>query len=169
MEPEKTKSWIYKCLSEKSSAFQAKSLDQQEISHFTDEFLLDLRTIFEHFVKAFNELKQEEAKNPSSTKDKKTPKALKTSVFLYDLADKKGFMLFRQGYRLIFSSLKPGRVRVQFFKQKPFSPTEHFVDTFINAITNETLSINWVHEKHKGFVDIQILARYYMRRFLQEI
>ena len=169
MESEKIKSWIYKCLAEEQSNFHSRSLGEGDIEDFTNEFLSDLRVIFSHFVKAFNELKQGENKDVSDWAEKKVMEKLKGSLFLYDLVDKKGFMLFRKGHRLIFSYIQPGRIRVQFLKQKPLSETEHLVDTFINAITNETLSINWVHENHKGFVDIHVLARYYMKCFLREI
>ena len=169
MESEKTKSWIYKCLRAKKSDFAPKSLGEEDIEDGTKEFLMDLRSIFEHFVQSFEALKKEGLKDLSDPKLKETKEKLKNSIFIYDLADKKGWMLFRKGYRLIFSYNQPGRIRVQFLKQKPFSETERFVDTFINAITDDTLSINWAHENHKGFVDINVLARYYMRRFLQEI
>lgn len=169
MEVEKAKSWIYKCLAEKKSDFSPRSLAEGDIKDFTNEFLSDLRTIFEHFIKAFNEIRQEGCGEVAGLTEKEAKEKFQGSLFLYDLADKPGFMLFRKGYRLIFSYIQPGRVRVQFMKQKPFSETENFVDAFINAITNETMSINWVHENHKGFVDINILARYYMKRFLQEI
>jgi len=170
MEIEKTKSWIYKCLVEKKSNFSGQSLEREDIEELTNEFLLDLRSVFKHFADSFNSLKIDSSTgdllNSSSSKIKEK---FKDSLFIYDLADNKGFMLFRKGYKLIFSYVQPGRVRVQFLKKITLGETEHFVDTFINAITNETLSINWVHENHKGFVDIPILARYYMKRFLQEI
>lgn len=169
MESDKIQSWIYKCLTEKKTDFSHKNLSEDDVEDFTNEFLLDIRSVFEHFVKAFNDLKKvniEDFIEPSPLKE--TREKLRGSLLLYDLADKRGFMLFRKGYRLIFSYVKPGQIKVQFLKQKPFGETEVFVETFIKAITNETLSINWVHEDHKGFVNIHVLARYYMRRFLQE-
>ena len=169
MESEKIKSWIYKCLNAKKSGFSPRNLGKEDIEDWTNEFLFDLRSAFEHFVKAFDDLKKENIEYFPDRHSPATQEKLKGSLLLYDLADKKGFMLFRKGYRLIFSYIQPGRIKVQFLKQKPFSETEVFVDTFINAITNDTMSINWVHENHKGFVDINVLARYYMRRFLREI
>ena len=169
MKEEKTQSWIYKCLTAERSDTPPKTLGDEDIADFTDDFLLDLRSIFEHFIKAFNSLKLSSfEQNQLSLNEQATKEKLKGSLLLYDLADKKGFMLFRKGYRLIFSYVKPGCVKVQFLKQKPFGEIESFVDSFIKAITNDTMSINWVHENHKGFIDINILARYYMKRFLQE-
>ncbi len=163
MESEKTKSWIYKCLKGDKPNIPLENLEEEDLEDWTYEFLLDLRSIFENFIQAFEELKTKDG--PPDMAEK-----LKSSLFIYDLADKKGFMLFRkEGYRLTFSYVRPGCIRVHFFKQNPFSEPESFVDSHIRALTNDTLSINWVHEGRKGFVDIQVLARYYMKRFLQEI
>ena len=169
MKAERTQSWIYKCLMAKKSDFSPKTLGEEDIEDLTNEFLLDLRSVFEHFVKAFNDLKKANVENFQDPSEQETKEKLKGSLLLYDLAEAKGFMLFRKGYRLIFSYAKPGCIKIQFLKQKPFGETENFVEAFINAITNDTMSINWVHENHKGFVDINILARYYMKRFLQEV
>lgn len=166
MESEKVRSWVYKCLSEKKADF-SRNLGSEDIEDFTNDFLLDLRAIFESFAKAFNSLKARPDSSEEGSEEVK--EKLKNSLFVYGLTEGRGFMLFRKGYRLIFSYVQPGRIRVQFLKQKPFAETENFEDAFIDAITSGTLSINWVHENHKGFVDIQILARYYMKRFLQEI
>jgi len=168
MEPKKIKSWIYECLTTRQLDFSSRYWGKEDIDNWTNDFLLDLRSVFENFVKAFDDLKRGGIKDFSNPPSEVVKEKLKGSLFLYDLADKKGFMLFRKGYRLIFSYVQPGRIRVQFLKQQPFSETESFVDAFINAITSGTLSINWVHENHKGFVNINVLARYYMRRFLQE-
>ena len=168
MKSEKVQSWIYKQLSRERSNLPHENLNREDIEDFTDEFLLDLRAVFENFVKAFNELKRADIESFSGGIDSESVREkLKGSLLLYDLADKKGFMLFRKGYRLIFSTAKPGRIKVHFLKQKPFGETETFVDSSINAITNDTMSINWVHEGHKGFVNINVLVRYYMGRFLQ--
>ena len=168
MKSERTQSWIYKCLMTKKSDLSPRNLGEEDIEDFTNEFLLDLRTVFEHFVKAFNDLKKTHTEDSQNFSSQETKEKLKGSLLLYDLANKKGFMLFRKGYKLIFSYIKPGCIKVHFLKQKPFGETETFVDDLITAITNDTMSINWVHENHKGFVDINVLTRYYMRRFLQE-
>ena len=167
MESEKTKSWIYKCLTAQKSDFSSRNLEKEDIANWTHEFLIDLRCVFEHFIKAFDDLKREDISAFPKPPTEEIREKLKGSIFLYDLADQKGFMLFRKGYRLIFSYVRPGRIRVRFLKQQPFSETENFVDAFINAITDDTMSVNWVHENHKGFVDLNVLAHYYMRRFLQ--
>ena len=153
----------------RSQISSSRSLGEEDIEDFTTDFLLDLRSTFEHFVKAFNNLKKSDFKDVSDPYLEETKEKLKGSLLLYDLSDKRGFMIFRKGYSLVFSYIKPGRIKVHFLKRKPFGEAETFVDTFINAITNDTMSINWVHENHKGFVDINVLTRYYMRRFLQSV
>ena len=177
MKLKNTQLWLYKCLTSKNQLF-SKGLGEEDIEDFTNDFLIELRGVFEHFVQAFNELKKTLEKGENwdaklglslTEKDKAFGKSqLKGSLLIYDLADKKGFMLFRKSCKLVFSSVQPGKIRVQFLKQKPLGETEQFTDTFIRAITNDTLSANWVHENHKGFVNIPVLARYYMRRFLRE-
>lgn len=171
MNPEKVKLWVYKCLETQKEGFLEKSFGDEDIKDWTNEFLSDLQSVFEYFVQAFNDLKKENmTEKPSGLKaSKETKKKLKNSLFLYNLTNQKGFMIFRKGYKLIFSYVQPGRIQVQFLKQKPFSEKEYLEDSFIQAITDDTMSINWVHENHKGFIDINVLARYYMKRFLQEI
>ncbi len=172
MESKRIQSWIYKCLTEEKSGLPHNKLSEEDMADFTHEFLLDIRSVFEHFVKAFNDLKNNNVEGfsePAAPSLKLAKEKLKGSLLLYDLANKEGFMLFRRGYRLIFSFVKPGRIHVQLLRQKPLGETETFVDSFINAVNNDTMSINWVDEDHQGFVNINILARYYMRCFLQGI
>lgn len=169
MREDRTQSWIYKCLMAKEPDSTHKPLVEEDITDLTNEFLLDLRSIFEHFVQAFNNLKKENIEVFEKHSQEESRKKLKGSILIYDLKDGKGFMIFRKGYRLVFSYVKPGCIKVQFLRQKPFGEMENFVESFIKAVTHGTMSINWVHENHNGFVDINILVRYYMRRFLQEI
>ena len=169
MREDRTQSWIYKCLMADKPSSVHKPLVDEDIADLTNEFLLDLRSVFEHFVQAFNDLKKENIEAFEKHGQEKSREKFKGSILIYDLKDEKGFMIFRKGYRLIFSYVKPGCVKVQFLRQKPFGETENFVEAFIRAVTHGTMSINWVHDNHNGFVNINILARYYMRRFLQEI
>ena len=170
MKEERERAWIHKCLQAQKEDFSPRVLNKEDIADFTNDFLLDLRSLFEHFVSIFNDLKRSAWDDAQNTGfEQATREKLKGSLVIYDLADTKGFMLFRKGYRLVFSYVRPGCVKIHFFKQKPFGEAENFVETFLNAITDDTMSINWVHENRKGFVDINILARYYMKRFLQEM
>ena len=166
MDIEKTKSWISKCLETEKSKFPSENLEEDDIKELTYDFLDDLRSIFEHYVQAYEKVKIEKAENSVSETLKEK---LKTSFFIYDLAGAKGFMLFKKNYKMVFSYVKPGQIRIKFLKQKLFSELEVFVDTYVNAVSHESMSIRWIHDDKKGFVDKNILARYYMKRFLEEI
>ena len=163
MDIEKTKSWIYKCLETEKSKFPSDSLEEEDIKDLSCDFLHDLRSIFEHYIHAYEKVKLEGSS--SETIQEK----LKSSFFIYDLADTAGFMLFKKNYKLIFAYVKPGQIKIKFLKQKPLSEMEIFVDTVVNAVSQDTMSIRWVHENRKGFIDKDILARYYMKRFLEEL
>ena len=167
MDIEKTKSWIYKRLATGKAKFPAEKLEEEDIQDLTYDFLQDLRSIFEHYVQAYEKIKREGVKESSSNESIK--EKLKTSFFIYDLADTAGFMLFKKNYKLIFAYVKPGQVRIKFLKQQLFSEEEVFVDTYLNSVSHDTMSIRWIHENKKGFIDKDILARYYMKRFLEEI
>ena len=173
MKTEKLQSWICRSITKDSGFSPQTGLGEEDIEDWTQEFLLDLRSVFEHFVSAFNDLKKAGSEGRLSfprdfPEASVAKKKLKGSLMLYDLHGKKGFMLFRNSCRLIFSYIRPGRIRIQFLRQKPFGETELFVDSFLNAVAKDALSVNWVHENCKGFVDINVLSRYYMKRFLQE-
>jgi len=163
MEPDinKTKSWIQDCVKESTESHHADKLSRETS---TDDFLKDLRCLFEHYLKAFNEIKDQEEKTSSSH-----PSAFKNSFFIYDLADTKGFMLFKKDFKMIFSSSVAGRIRIKFLKQRVFSEREVLEDAYLNLVCQDMLSVNWTHEGKKGFVDRDILVRYYMKRFIQEV
>ena len=156
----KTKSWIYDCVKKNSKFSDSEKLDRLEL---TDDFIKDLRCLFDHYLKAFNEIKEEEAKTLPSDSS-----SFKNSIFIYDLAETKGFMLFKKDFKMIFSYVDAGRIRIKFLKQRVFSELEVLADAYLNLVHQDMMSINWVHDGKKGFVDINILARYYMKRFIQE-
>ncbi len=172
MKLETTKSWIEKCLIEKNSKTSNLIVTQAELKEITNEVLLDLRSIFEHFVEAFNDLKSSLLQNTEKHKwiDQKEglPFSLLRSIHIYDVVDKEnGFMLFRKGHRLIFTPEKAGRIHIQLIKKENETIIKH-IDTYINAFLNNVMSIQWTHEDHKGFVDLNTLSRYYMKCFLTE-
>ncbi len=172
MKLETTKSWIEKCLVEKNSQALNPILTQKELAEITNEVLLDLRSIFEHFVEAFNDLKSSFLQNTEKHNliDQKDSLhfSLLRSIHIYDVVDKKnGFMLFRKGHRLIFTPESPGRIHIQLIQKENETIIKH-IDTYINACSNNVMSIQWTHEDHKGFVNLNTLSRYYMKCFLAE-
>ncbi|MCY4320815.1 MAG: hypothetical protein OXC37_00195 [Bdellovibrionaceae bacterium] len=164
MDIEKTKSWIYKQLSTKKVKFPSENLEEEDIKDLTCDFLQELKAIVQHYIQAYDKIKSDESYSTKSLKEK-----LNNSFFIYDLADTLGFMVFKKHYKLIFAYIKPGQIRIKFLKQKPLSEIEVFVDTYLNAVSKDTMSIRWVHDNKKGFIDKEILVRYYMKRFLEEI
>ncbi len=100
------------------------------------------------------------------------------SIYIYDLAGRKnGFMLFRQGRRLTFAPEAPGRIRIRLARKALGRPgsaggiggPETIADSCLRAVANNAISLGWVHDKYPGFVDIDALAHYYMKLFLQDI
>ena len=163
MDIEKTKSWIQSCLSHPSSSLNIQ--DWTDKKQLTKEFLEEIKCVFQHYLKAFDELKAQGLKEPIQANVKEK---IKHSIFIYDLSEGKGFMLFKQGFKLVFSSICPGQIRIQFINQKLFGEKESLVDTQLHLVYNDMMSVNWTHENKKGFVHKDILVRYYMKRFLEE-
>ena len=139
--------------SEESTSPQANST-QIEAEEYTVELLQDLQIVFSKFIDVFNEKKKDLG-------------ALKIQALrIYKLANSKSdFMLFRNGYHLIFSKRSPGLIRVRFSKD---SQEEGLVqkDTYLQAcFTNDISPVRWKHQDYEGFVEINSLARYYMKLF----
>jgi len=171
MKLDTTKSWIKKCLLGHQQS-SCNVLTQQDLRDITNETLLDLRSMFEHFVDAFNDLKSSLLKNTEKHKliDQKEGiySALLRPIHIYNVVDKEnGFMLFRQGHRLILTPAGPGHIQIQLMK-KENEILEKLIDASINAVSHNIMSIHWIHSDHKGFVDIGTLSRYYMKQFLIE-
>ncbi|MGI9548989.1 MAG: hypothetical protein ACR2M7_03280 [Bdellovibrionales bacterium] len=170
MKLETTKSWIERCLLEKNEV--SNILTQKEVKEITHEVLLDLRSKFAHFVSAFNDLKTSFLQNTKGEDLTDQKEGLSFSflkpIHIYQVSGKEnGFMLFRKGHRLVFTPEKPGRIRIQLIK-KENGILSNKIDTYINAFSNNIMSIQWTHEDHKGFVDLETLSRYYMKQFLAE-
>lgn len=163
MKLETTKSWIEKCLASEQNPDSQSLLTKNDLENITQETLLDLKVIFEHFVEAFADIK-------TSSVDPKTKETkLLSSIHIYDLTkNRKGFMIFRKGCRLIFSQESPGCIRIQMLTKKDNLSNITRLDTQIKATINSAISIRWTHQEHKGFIDFNILARYHMRLFLIE-
>lgn len=157
MDIEKTKVWISKSLQKESSS----DTGLEEAYELTIELLKDLRCIFEHYLKAFDEIKSENPKNIEKER-------MDHSIFIYNLSQTEGFMLFKKSFKLIFSYIKPGQIRIKFLTQRLLNKEEILEDTYLNLIYNNTLSVNWALGGKKGFVSPEILTRYYMKRFLEE-
>lgn len=131
------------------------SLEEQTI-----EYLRDLKTAFIETASAFNELKGS---------------GLGT-LKIYGISKTKAdFMLFRNGFKLIFSMSRPGAVSIRF---------NHIGAAFIPGVTQDPQEIkppdeDWLKAKWGAFGDLvwtykeqevklDYMVRYYITRFVRE-
>ncbi len=123
----------------------------------TLEFLTDLKAAFVEAAAAFNQLKGSTVGN----------------IRLYGIAKTKGdFMLFRNGYKLIFSLRQPGLVTVAHA-----SAATHFVPgstkgdeggerDLLHAAWGAFGQLVWTYNDHP--IQLDYLVRYYMSRFVKD-
>ena len=140
-----------------SVAFDDKQLKQETI-----KFLLDIKNLFIDSASLFNQMRG----------------LTVGGVKIYGISNTDAdFMLFRNGYKLLFSMKKPGIVRICFayqttsiMPQNPKNEKNKLQDT-----TNEDIleakwgsfgQLRWTH-RHQT-IDISYLVRYYLSRFIKE-
>ena len=142
--------------------FSAGFDPERELNHATIEFMNDLKTSFVEAASTFNQLKASAVGR----------------IKVYGISNTNAdFMLFRNGFKLIFSVLRPGRVLVKFM---------HIGNSVIpGAVAGEAASdrdlagedvlesrwgafgdLLWVYRDHE--VKLDNLVRYYMTRFIKE-
>ena len=142
--------------------FSTESKLQKDLEQETIEYLKDLKHGFIETSSAFNQLKG----GPVGK--------LKIYGISQTVAD---FMLFRNGYKLIFSMKKPGNISICFHQMgQQFAPTNEFEaeDTTV-ARPDETVltahwglfgELKWMYQNYD--VNFDRLIRYYMTRFVKE-
>ena len=145
-------SWINHLIEEEESNSPSSSLEIDRESAVR-KTLSDLKSLFQQFITVFNE-----AKNPQTG-----------SVYLYKLAHSEtGFLVFRRGCRLIFSQSSSEQIRIQLLKKEE-EQLKTLVDTHICIFFHNPFSpACWTHEGWSGFVDLNILARYYMKMLIRD-
>lgn len=146
--------WIDSLINNEESPVQKTHSSKAEAEEYTTEFLQDLRVTFSRFIQIFNDKKQDLG-------------ALKIQALrIFKIANTKAdFVLFRNGYHLIFSATEPGLIRVRFSKD---SQEDGLIkkDSYLQAcFTNHMSAVKWKHHDYEGFVEINSLARYYMKLF----
>ena len=73
-------------------------------------------------------------------------------------------MLYRTGFRLLFYSEGPGKIRVRALKTGYGRKEKELLNTYIQAFRSSPLSaFKWSHENHTGFVEVQALVSYYFQ------
>ena len=134
-------------------AFQASksSLSEGQLKEYTVEFLKSLRTAFTQNVSYFNQLK-----------------GYLSSIRIYAIANTEAdFMLFRAGYKLVFSMKDPGLIAIKFagvdsfVNQQPYTPVE-----YLKAIQAPFGEIKWTYNNHD--IRMEYLIRFYLTQFVKQ-
>jgi hypothetical protein len=122
------------------------------------EFLRELKVAFIEAAASFNQLKGSNLGN------------IKIYGISKTAAD---FMLFRNGFKLIFSLTQPGAIAVRFHHiASTFVPgaasqeTKSSEDDFLKARWGAFGELNWTFKDQK--INLDYLVRYYMSRFVRE-
>ena len=134
--------------------FKSPSLET-ELREHTLEFMKQLRLAFTTCAAVFNQMKGMEAQ-----------------VRVYGLsASHVDFMLFRNGYKLLFSMKEPGLLSVQMSKyveeqgSKGFKPLAHQPTDFIKSKWGAFKELKWIYGEEVVHTDY--LIRHYMSRFVE--
>ena len=122
----------------------------------THDFLQDVKTAFVAAATSFNGLKSSSL----------------GTVKVYGIAKTKSdFMLFRNGYKLIFSVKQPGQINVCFqnatdvfkFNEQKATPMD---ETILSAQWGAFGDLNWFYQGYE--VRLDSLVRYYLSQFVRE-
>lgn len=133
---------------------------EKELEESTAEFMVDLKTAFIEAAAAFNQLKGSSV----------------GTIKIYGISKKKSdFMLFRNGYKLIFSLKSPGVIAVSFGATAPvFVPGSTAAESGHGLGIIDTLKARWGAYGELSWtsndlpLNLDYLVRYYMSRFVRE-
>ena len=144
-------SWLYDLIEDEKSNRLSSFPQEADRGSAVQEGLSELKSLFQKFIMTFNKMKD----------------PLSGSIHLYKLAHSEtGFLIFRRGCRLIFFQSSPEQIRIQFLKKKEEQLITH-VDTHIRIFFHNPFSpACWTHEGWPGFVDMDRLARYYLKMLI---
>ncbi len=110
-------------------------------------FLNHLKLIFEEAVEIFNDSKP----------------TIVGRIKLYPLVKTQSdFMLFRNGYKLIFTFKKPGHILIQFHFMDSQAESDEYIENKWGAFNK----VQWFHKEK--LVDIEYLAKYFLVQFIRE-
>lgn len=129
-----------------------------EILEETTQFLIDLKDSFVEMVSAFNQMKA----NPQGR------------IKIYSISKTHAdFMLFRNGYKAIFTMKEPGRVGVSFShvgssyfipgKNQETAPVQ---EDFLESQAGAFGKITWNFQGYP--INIEHMVKYYLTRFIRE-
>jgi hypothetical protein len=132
--------------------------DNRDLQEKTQEFLREIKENFSDYVTAFNNMK-------NSTLG---------TVKIYGISNTvTDFMLFRNGYKLLFSALSPGRIAISFQSQtSSFLPQANAhlnapsAEETIDASVGPFGELTWTYRN--SAINSDYLVRYYLSRFIRE-
>lgn len=134
---------------------------EKQLNAQTQEFLLKLKDTFVESASAFNLMKG----------------AAFGGIKIYAIANTESdFMLFRNGFKLIFTKKQAGTVSVNFqYQGAGFVPGANAAERIAESLMNEDRiearwgaygEIVWTHKELP--VNVDFLVRYYVTRFIRE-
>ncbi|MCC7404351.1 MAG: hypothetical protein IT288_08130 [Bdellovibrionales bacterium] len=130
-----------------------------DVEMATIEFMNDLKAAFVESAAAFNQLKGSAV----------------GTVKIYGISKTKSdFMLFRNGYKLIFSLRKPGLIGVRFNQigssfmpgQESEVPAAGGKEDLLKAAWGAFGELKWTYNEQ--VINLDYLVRYYLSRFIKE-
>ncbi len=132
--------------------------DSRDLQEKTFEYLRNLKDGFVDYTTAFNNMK-------NSTVG---------GVKIYGISNTAtDFMLFRNGYKLLFSAVAAGRIVMSFQNQSAsFLPTQgvsHIApasEEYLDAVVGPFGEMSWTYRGSP--VNADALTRYYLTRFIRE-
>jgi hypothetical protein len=134
---------------------------ERELQHATHEFMNDLKTGFVESASTFNQLKASAVGR----------------IKVYGISNTQAdFMLFRNGFKLVFSVLRPGRVLIKFMHigssvipgAVAGEPTDRDLagEDVLESRWGAFGDLVWTYRDHE--VKLDHLVRYYLTRFIKE-
>ena len=146
------KNWIDNLVNEEELRKTPSPLSEASKEKSLSLSLQALKSQFSQYVSRFNQLK-----TPDSP-----------SIHMYNLANcEQGFMLFRQGTRLLVSLDQPACLKFQILKKEQEELKQYLQASVEIFFDNPFASPRWRHQDLPGFVELDILSRHYMESFLR--
>jgi hypothetical protein len=141
--------------------FSAGFDPDKSLKEETSKFMHDIKSMMVEYATAFNQLKG----------------IALGGVKIYGISNTEcDFMLFRNGFKLIFTATKPGRVSVRFHYQGAgFVPGQKAAEEQSETLPNDDVlearwgafgQLVWTHKELE--VRKEYLTRYYLSRFIRE-
>lgn len=130
---------------------------QKQMEEATVDFLMDLKLAFVEVASAFNQMKSSGLGH----------------IKIYGISKTKAdFMLFRNGYKLIFSMSKPGEIRCFQTATNPqfyFQSNNEEPSADVQNLTAEWGAFGQMSWSYKGQpINLDYLVRYYVSRFVKD-